>query len=1164
MEAILSQFSSDSEYNALKEGFKEGHIPCIVNGICDSARPFLIAALLKEINSKGLIVVSDEKEAYRLKSDLELFFEKVFVYPSRDFVFDNIKSYSKEWEHERLAVLQSIESGSYDVIITLPDAMSQYTIPKKVLRNSVISLSRGKCANVSDICKQLLNMGYARTEVVEGAGQFALRGGILDVFSPQYKEPFRVDFFGDEVDLIGFFDIVTQRRNENVQNITIIPSGELIINNVSRENIKKELEKLINSFKGTEKQRDYLKRELEAVENNVEGRDRIAFADKFFSLIYSEKECLIDYMGEYTAFIIESGRVRERKKGFEFTLGQNIESLVAAGNCTYKTADVAFMGEYIFEKMGRRVVALDLFMSSGKLFDYKAQYNIAAKSVTSFNRNIELLYEDLENYIKAKQKILILTGSERAAQNLIDNLEGKEISAYNFSGALYTGTVAVGVLPTAAPITGFELVKAGFVLLSDAESIRDSGGITKMGAGKAFKIKKGEKIASYADLAVGDLVVHVNHGIGRFDGIKNLVSDGISKDFIKIVYADNGILYVPCNQLDMVSKFIGGKDTVKLSRMGSAEWKKAKVKAKSAADNIAKELIKLYAERQKKQGYAFPPDDEMQDEFEALFEYTETDGQITASKEIKADMQHVVPMDRLLCGDVGFGKTEVALRAAFKCVFGGKQAAVLVPTTILAWQHFQTFQARFRGYPVKIAMLSRFVNKAEQSHIISDLRRGNVDIVIGTHRVLQKDIEFDDLGLLVVDEEQRFGVTHKERLKQLATDIHVLTLTATPIPRTLNMALSGIRDMSVLEEAPSDRVPVQTYVLEHDDEIIHEAIRKELRRGGQVFYLHNFVDSIYSKATKLAEVFGEANIAIAHGKMDKEKLSDVWSAMLEGQVDILVCTTIIETGVNVPNANTLIIEEANRMGLSQLHQIRGRVGRSTRKAYAYLTYRSGSLISEIATKRLEAIREFTEFGSGFKIAMRDLELRGAGNILGAEQSGHMEAIGYDLYIKILEEAVNEQKGIPPKKKLDCTVDIAVDAYINEKYIPSSKLRIDVYRKIANIESFEDRDDLLDELTDRFGDLPKPVENLIDISLIRNAASILGFSSAEQKGNIISLYNRTLDINIASALASENEFKGKIMLSAGVKPHIAVRLRNGDDNLQIIKKILNFYTKLSQK
>ncbi len=1157
MEAILKQFSADSEYNALIAGIGEGHIPCMVNGICDSARPFLTAAVLRDANSKGLIVVSDEKEAYRLKKDLEVFFDRVYVYPSRDFVFDNVKSYSREWEHERLSVLQNILTGNFDVIITLPDAMSQYTIPRAIMKNSLLTLKRGQSIPIPEVCTKLTEMGYTRTEVVEGAGQFALRGGIIDIFSPQYKEPFRVDFFGDEVDLIGFFDIVSQRRYENLTEVTVIPALELLIDDEAQARIKTELNRLIKNFKGTEKQRDSLEKELEETENG----ERIAFADRFFSLIYTEKECLLDYLEDYIAFVYESGRVKERKKGFDFTVSQSIESHVTAGNCSYKTADVAISSEYIFEKLGRKVITLDLFMASGRLFDYKAQYNIIAKSVTSFGHNLELLYDDLESYVGAKQKILILTGNERAAKNMIENLGDREFTAFSFAGVLYAGSVAVGVLPSANPLGGFELVRAGFMLLTDAESVRESGGLAKMGRGRALKVKKGEKIASYADLEPGDLVVHVNHGIGRFAGIQKLTTEGVTKDFIKIVYADNGILYVPCNQLDMVSKFIGGKDTVKLSKMSSAEWKRAKARAKSAASDIAKELIRLYAERQKKQAYAFGPDDEMQEEFESLFEYTETDGQITASKEIKEDMQKPVPMDRLLCGDVGFGKTEVSLRAAFKCVFGGKQVAFLVPTTILALQHYQTLQARFRGYPVKIAMLSRFVNKTEQAQVIKGLRRGEIDIVVGTHRLLQKDIEFRDLGLLIVDEEQRFGVAHKERLKQLANNIHVLTLTATPIPRTLNMALSGIRDMSVLEEAPADRVPVQTFVLEHDDEIINEAIRKELRRGGQVFYLHNFVDSIYTKAAKLAEVFPDANIAVAHGKMDKEQLSDVWADMLEEKIDILVCTTIIETGVNVPNANTLIIEEADRMGLSQLHQLRGRVGRSTRKAYAYFTYRSGSLLSEIASKRLEAIREFTEFGSGFKIAMRDLELRGAGNILGAEQSGHMEAVGYDLYIKILEEAVNEEKGIPPKPKMDCTVDIAVDAFIPEKYISSSKIRMDVYRKIANIENDEDRDDLLDELTDRFGDLPKPVENLVDISLIRNAASLFGFSSVEQKGNIISLYNKNIDIGAVSRLASEPELKGGIMLSAGAKPHIAYKLRAGENNLDMIKKILGKYSGL---
>ncbi|MEG1743507.1 MAG: transcription-repair coupling factor, partial [Clostridia bacterium] len=594
---------------------------------------------------------------------------------------------------------------------------------------------------------------------------------------------------------------------------------------------------------------------------------------------------------------------------------------------------------------------------------------------------------------------------------------------------------------------------------------------------------------------------HANHGIGIYAGISGLTFEGAKKDYIKIQYAGSDVLYVPCNQLDMVSKYIGAgaEAKVKLSKMGSKEWQRAKSRAKSAAKNIAKELILLYAARKNQCGYAFPPDCEYQDEFESAFEYSETDGQLTSTEEIKADMESSVPMDRLLCGDVGFGKTEVALRAAFKAVCDGKQVAILVPTTILALQHYNTMKSRFRGFPVAIGMLSRFKTKKEQDNILPDLKNGKLDIIVGTHKLLQKSIEFKDLGLLVIDEEQRFGVSHKEKLKALAVNVDTLTLTATPIPRTLNMALSGIRDMSVLEEAPQDRVPVQSFVLEHDDEIIYEAIRRELRRGGQVFYLHNVVDSMYGKASELAKQFPSATVGVANGQMDKNELSDIWHSMVNGEIDILVCTTIIETGVDIPNANTLIIEEANKMGLSQLHQIRGRVGRSPRRAYAYFTYRAGSLLSEIATKRLGAIKEFTEFGSGFKIAMRDLELRGAGNLLGAEQSGHMAAIGYDLYIKILEEAVNEEKGIINTVKRDCLIEIICDAYIPDDYISSSQQRIDMYRKIALLDTKEDRDDLVDEFLDRFGELPESVSNLLDISLSRNIASALGINHISQKG-----------------------------------------------------------------
>ena len=1154
MNNILSQFSSDSDYRSLLNGFSEGHIPCVVSGICDSVRPFLVASVLKDLGKKGVVIVSEEKEAQAVVNTLGLFFERVIYYPARDFVFENVTAYSHEWEHERLSAQYAVMNGEYDVIVTVPDAVMQYIMPREVFKENTFVLERGGIASVSEICSKLEAMGYSRTDIVEGVGQFAVRGGIVDIFTPSYSYPVRIDFFGDEVDLIGLFDTVSQRRTENLESVTVIPCNEIIASENSRLAMKREINSLLSAFSGPEKRRQVLLSELESIENG----NKNIFADKYFSLIYSSKETLLDITRESIHFLFDSKRVAERAKGFADVNTGIVENLAASGMCRLKNSRPFCADESMFALLGKATVSLDAFNNSGTVIGAVASYSINTKTTMQFTEKTDVFLEDVTSYVGASRKILLLCSSEHSASGMIEMLGNEGIAAYPYHGTLYECRVAVASADTEAIKKGFELPKSNFVLLTDYMAMRPREEMRKHKRGA--KITKGEKIASYADLTPGDLVVHINHGIGRYDGIKNLVSQGISRDFIKIIYADGGILYVPCDQLDMVSKYIGAEGT-KLSKMGGAEWKRAKAKAKASASNIAKELIKLYAERRQMQGFSFPPDDELQDEFEAGFEYTETEGQFRAAAEIKKDMENPYPMDRLLCGDVGFGKTEVSLRAVFKCVFGGKQAAVLVPTTILAFQHYRTIIARFRGYPVKIAMLSRFVTAKEQAEVIAGLKNGTVDIIVGTHRLLQKDIVFKNLGLLVVDEEQRFGVTHKEKLKELSKGVDVLTLTATPIPRTLNMALSGIRDMSVLEEAPIDRVPVQTFVLEQDDEVILEAIRRELRRGGQVFYLHNFIDSIYSKAKFIADAFPDINVGVAHGKMDKEQLSDVWSDMVDGNIDILVCTTIIESGVNVPNANTLIIEGADRMGLAQLHQIRGRVGRSTRKAYAYLTYRAGTVMNEIAEKRLEAIREFTEFGSGFKIAMRDLEIRGAGNLLGAEQSGHLEAIGYDLYIKILEDAINAEKGIAPKAERNCTVDLSADAFIPDSYITSLALRIDAYKKIAAVCNEDDSDDLIDELNDRFGDIPKSVDNLIRISKIRNTAIELGFTSIEQNARMISLYTPAIDMERCSVIASEEPFRGAVMLSLGGRPHISYKLRDGEKNLDMCEKLLERYAKL---
>ena len=1155
---ILKRFGEDAEYAALAGAVQKGSLPVLVNGLCEAARCAFCCALASDAGRPAVVVVPDEKEAYRLYNGVAAYTDRAAVFPARDFVFDAVSARSRDFEQARLGVLTRILSGACDLVITVPDALMQYTMPRSVLESGTVRLARGERVDVAALTARLAAMGYTRCELVEGAGQFSLRGGILDVFSPGSAYPCRVDFFGDEIDLLGYFDTVSQRRYENTTEYLCIPADEVLFSASALEKTAQAAAGLASRFQGDEKVLESLRTECAQAADGIPP----AAQDKYFSLVYDEKATLLSYLDDCVVLLFETSRIAERIRAFSWQTHETLELLVEQGRTTYALAGVMQESDALLAALAGRSVAADMFMQAGGMFSYRAQFTVQANPTSPLTENTALFLDDAKDYLAAGRRVMLCVSSPRAMTAMEEKLRGAGIVAYPYDGTLRADAAALAVNDGSRSLNGFELPRAGFVLMTDAEI--GAGG--KQKRVRAAKMKKSERISSYADLSVGDLVVHANHGIGRYVGLQTVTTEGVSRDYIKLQYAGSDCLYVPCNQLDLVSKYIGsgGESVAKLSKMGSSEWQRAKAKAKSSAQGVAKELIALYAARQRMQGHAFPPDDELQEEFEAQFEYAETDGQLEAVAEIKRDMERAVPMDRLLCGDVGFGKTEVALRAAFKCVSDGMQVAVLVPTTILAWQHYQTMLSRFRGFPVKVEMLSRFRTAGQQREILKDLKCGKIDIVVGTHRLLQKDVGFKNLGLMIVDEEQRFGVTHKERLKQLAVGIDCLTLTATPIPRTLNMALSGIRDMSVLEEAPQDRVPVQTYVAEYDDVLLREAVRRELRRGGQVFYLHNYIDTVYAKAASIGRDFPDASIAVAHGKMSKEELSEVWQGMVNGEVDILVCTTIIETGIDVPNANTLIIEDADRMGLSQLHQIRGRVGRSSRKAYAYFTYRRGGLLSEIASKRLQAVREFTEFGSGFKIAMRDLELRGAGNLLGAEQSGCMEAVGYDLYIKILEDAVNAEKGIYVPSVRDCLIDINVNAYIADAYIPSSQQRIDVYRKIAHLESADERDDLLDELSDRYGELPAPVSNLVDISLLRNAASLLGFASVEQKGALLSFFSDAPDMERIAALAMLPELRGRITASGGKRSHFSYRLEKGENSLTAARRVLELYTKLSQK
>ena len=1224
---VLSAIRSDKEYKNLiyelgKLNLAKQRLPMVAQGLGEGALEAFTAAVCHDLGQKALIVVKDEKTAARLRDTMQSFFGRVYVYPKKDFIFMGMENVSNPFERERMKILSKVIDGEFDVVITTPDAMLQYTMPGEKLIDYSIELKLGgSIGDTEAFFSKLAAAGYTRADIVEEPAKFSVRGGIIDIFSPSEDFPVRLELFGDEIDAMGIFDPLTQRRIENIRGFTVVPASEIVFDEASRQRCAEVLEKLARSKTPEQTVADRLWFELDSLKSGA----GVSSGDKFISCVYEQnRQCLLDYFApDSTAlFVYEYAKVGEKQKAFEQIMAETTVDLIEKGYIDGRHAYyTASLEDFQLMRLRFKTIICDAFVSGMDGIELAGMYSFATRQPPRFSEGYAVLKDDLDRLCSAGYRTAILLDSDAGIKSFADYLSDLEIKYIITDPADLAGkygnmenlppgyasiikTPKVGEIPFELP--GFELPKQKFALISDTWA--DSRPAPKRrpiyGEGGKYAKTARQKLMAYTDLAAGDYVVHNNYGIGRFLGIERLtVSGGVQKDYIKIQYLGSDILFVPCNQLDLVSKFIGAgseEGTVKLSKMGGPAWTKAKTKAKSAARDIARQLIKLYAARQNKKGYAFGEDTEWQRDFESLFEYVETDDQLFCAQQIKEDMMRPFPMDRLLCGDVGFGKTEVALRAVFKCVSESKQAAILVPTTILAWQHYQTMLSRFRGFPVKIDYLSRFKSKKEQEAVIKKLKAGLLDIVVGTHRLIQKDIQFKDLGLLIVDEEQRFGVAHKEKLKQLAENIDVLTLTATPIPRTMNMALSGIRDMSVIEEAPHDRVPVQTYIFEYDENVIAEAVKNEIRRGGQVFYLHNRVETIEQKAVRLGEICGaEIKIGVAHGQMDEGELSKVWRAMLDGEIEVLVCTTIIESGIDIPDANTLIVEDADRLGLAQLHQIRGRVGRSNRRAYAYFTYPKHKVLTEVSTKRLTAIREYTEFGSGFKIAMRDLEIRGAGNLLGAEQHGQMDAVGYDLYVKILEKAVAEEKkklklmqkygtsenepdddvpyiygdfdeeqdgekeneGEYEPEATECLIDVAVDAYIPTRYIEGELQRIEIYKKIAAVENKEDADDLLDELLDRFGDIPKPVANLIDIALIRNSACVELIDSIENKDQkSIVIYSSVLAKEygrktLEKWTVAASRMNGRLLLSMGPKPHISYFLKSGENIIDSLKAIM---------
>ncbi len=1150
MNLLLSALSSLPEYETLRKAVDAGKVTAL-SGVGQLSRSHVIAALCRDCGRPALVVCQDDAAAQKVQEELAAFLgEAPSLLPGREFTFYEAAVVSRGWEQKRLRRLYDLSAGKIRVLVTSLEALSLRTMPRATLYSAAIRLQAGATYVLEELMEKLIAAGYARTALVEGVGQFSVRGGILDIYSPAYDDPIRAEFWGDELDAMGFFDTITQRRTENLETAVLLPVAETVprLHPQGMEGLCADLRALIARQQRRKNPHEALIRTLQSDVEKLENGLSFPAADRYMALIYPEFTTACDYISKDAMVVFcDHGALQRADKARQEEFGLGLDSFLQSGSLCGELCDLTADFDGVCRSLsGCPAVYLDNFLSAAYPEDLppKELLSMTCKQLPSYGGSLDTAVSDLAFYQKNGFRALVLCGNRRRGEIMQELLRDHGLKA--------TLQIPANTLPQRGEIllaegslpAGMEYPAMGLAVLTEGQLSAQS--TRKPRRKRAGKATNRQKLNSFTDLTPGDLVVHQYHGIGRYVAMEQMKVGGVVKDYVKIAYQGTDVLYVPATQLDLVSKYIGGGEDspVRLNKLSGDTWQKTKARAKAAAKDLAAGLIQLYAARKRLPGYPFSGDSPWQKEFEDNFEYVETQEQLRCIEEIKKDMEQPTPMDRLLCGDVGFGKTEVALRAAMKAVLDGKQVAILVPTTVLAQQHYVTAKKRFAGFPVNIDVLSRFRTPNQQKKTLQDLSTGMVDLIIGTHKLLQKGICFKDLGLLIVDEEQRFGVTHKERLKELAVGVDVLTLSATPIPRTLNMALSGLRDMSTIEEPPGDRYPVQTFVLEHDDRILDDAIRRELARGGQVYYLHNRTESIEQAAGRLARRLGDdVEVAVAHGKMNQEELGDVMQRMADGEIQVLVCTTIIETGIDIANVNTLIIEDADKMGLAQLHQIRGRVGRSSRHAFAYLTFRKGKVLTEIAEKRLSAIREFAEFGSGFKIAMRDLEIRGAGDLLGAEQSGHMMSVGYDMYLRLLEDAVLEERGETRLKEPECVADLSVSANIPKSYVASGEQRMDLYRRMAAIRSEEDAEDLLDEMVDRYGEPPKGVLNLVNIALLRAKAAACSMSKLEQKGETICFTMENFDFPAVSAVCAEPAYKNRLFFAANSdKPMLTLKLK----------------------
>ncbi len=1112
---FLLNLQNKIEFSSVLDSINQNKSPLLINGLLSSQRSHIAHYISAGSERKLVLVTSNEIEAERMYTDLEFYKpDRVLFIKNEETRFYAIEAKDRKEESKRIEALIRLADEDYDILILSIETLMRKYLPKRLYIQSKLDLEVGNIKNLAELANLLVHYGYERQARVEGGGQFSLRGGILDIYLPTDELPYRLEFFDDEIDSIRTFDPISQKSIEKIKKITISPAREFFF----KEGFEKSAKRLSDDLGNLSS--DDIVFDIERISqgNYFEG------IHKYIDYIYpDERKDLFSYIDKEAIFVIhEPNRILEKGENYFEEFSQDYKNALEKGFALKKQGELIYNLDYVTEYIGEHFTVLQSIIPKAvRGFNTAAIVNFESKEPISFQGKIPALLEEIKYLKNQGYTIVLVERDEDTIMSLYKELSVADLEPMYLryrENNLPDGKV---ILVKGRLSEGFIYSKSKLAVISDKEMF----GVTKKSSKQKIR-HKGKKIESFIDLKSGEYVVHETYGIGKFVGIESRKFDDIRKDYIKVVYNAGDALYVPLSQMDKVQKYIGTgeAEVVRLSKLGTSEWKKTKAKAKKAVDEIAQDLIDLYAQRRDARGYAFSDDTPWQREFESFFPYEETADQVNAIDDVKKDMQDIKPMDRLICGDVGYGKTEVAIRAIFKACMDSKQTAFLVPTTILAQQHYNTLKERFEGYPIRVEVVSRFKTKKAQEQIIDDARRGLVDVLIGTHRILSKDIQFKDLGLLVVDEEQRFGVKHKELLKKLKKDVDVLALSATPIPRTLHFSLSGIRDMSLLEDPPEDRHPIMTYVTEAREGIILDALERELARGGQVFFVYNRVRTIDKMAEVIRRLVPNASLAVAHGQMSARQLENIMVDFLEKEYDILLSTTIIETGMDISNANTMIVYDADKMGLSQLYQLRGRVGRSSRQAYAYFMYQKDKVLTEASEKRLKAIREFTEFGSGFKIAMRDLEIRGAGNILGERQHGHMTEVGYDLYVKMLDMAIKNLQGQKVEQKVDTEIDLNISAYIPENYIDDEVTKIEIYKKIASIENKDDLYEIEEEVEDRFSNIPEPVRNLMYIAYIKAMGEKLGILKIKQYNTVVSFIHSNPEYSIKKDFKEKENYK----------------------------------------